>query len=228
MKKLLLAFLILSCLIGCATPPVSLSKEAQSNISRVDGLLTITQNNLDVTVPATNPGNTGLIGALVIMAIDSSRRSSAEAAAAPLFEVLRDYDFREVMLGALTNALVKTDPVKFSLDQHVEVITSDSAKRIAFDRSSASAIFFCDTGYRLESGNLIVTVGVEMYPKTEALMAFRYKADENNPLARGNVIYKKSFSILQRAVTPGSIKANLTEAAEKLSHHIATDLNHGI
>jgi hypothetical protein len=228
MKRFLLAALAVSCLVGCATPPISLTKQAQSNIDRVDGLLTIPQKNIDVTVQATNPGNTGLIGALVMAAVDSSRQSSAKEAAAPVIEALRDYDFRAVMLGALTNELAKVDPVKYSIPQRVEVLKSDSLRRIAFDQSTASAIFFCDVGYRLESGNLIVTVSVDMYPKTDALKQYRYKPEETNPLDNGNVIYKKFFTLSQQAVTPTSIKENMSEAAGNLARHIAADLNHGI
>jgi hypothetical protein len=229
MKKLLLAIVIVFGLAGCAsTPQLSLTKQAQANIDRVDGILTITQNNLSVTVPATNPGNTGLIGALIVAAVDSARQSNAETAAAPMIEVLRDYDFRTVMLGALTEALAKTDPVKFSIPQRVEVIDSDSSKRIVFDQSTASAILFCNVGYRLESGNLIVTVNAVMYPKTESLKQFRYKPEESNPLDRGNAIYRKYFTFSKQAVTPTNIKDGISDAATKLASHLADDLDHGI
>ncbi|MEI7431560.1 MAG: hypothetical protein WCL27_13985, partial [Betaproteobacteria bacterium] len=228
-KKLIFAIAIILTLAGCAsTPQLSLTKQAQTNIERVDGILTIPQNNLSVTVPATNPGNTGLIGALIIAAVDSARQSSAEKDAAPMIEELRDFDFRTVMLGALTEALAKTDQNKFSIPQRVEVIDSDSSKRMAFDQSTASAILFCNVGYRLESGNLIVSVSAVMYPKTESLKQFRYKPEETNPLDRGNAIYRKYFTFSQQAVTPSTIKEGISDAATKLARHLADDLNHGI
>ena len=108
------------------------------------------------------------------------------------------------------------------------MIAADSAKRIAFDQSTASAIFFCNVGYRLESGNLIVTVNAEMYPKAEALKKYRNMPEEENPINRGNAIYRKAFAFSQQAVTPETIKANLSEAATKLASLLAADLNHGI
>jgi len=220
--------IVVAALAGCATPQISLTKQAQSNIERIEGVLTIPQNNLNITVQATNPGNSGLLGALIAAGIDSARRSSAKKAAAPMLEPLRDYDFRTVMLNALTDALTKIDKVKFAMPLRVEVVASDSSKRIAFDQSTASAILFCNVGYRLESGNLIVTASTEMYPKIEMLKQFRNKPEETNPLDGGNVIYRKTFTFTKQAVTPVTIKESLSEAAINVAHQLAADLNHGL
>lgn len=220
--------LFVSTLAGCATPQISLTKQAQTNIDQVQGILTIPQNNLDVTVQATNPGNSGLIGALVVLAIDSARRSSAEEAAAPILEGLRDYDFRTVMLNASNEALAKIDKVKVIAPLQVETIVSDSAKRIAYDQSSASAVLFCNVGYRLESGNLMVTAFAEMYPKKTALKTFRNKPEETNPLEAGNVIYRKTFVFTKQAIAAANIKEGLNEAAVSIAKQLAADLNHGI
>lgn len=218
----------MAALVGCATPQVSLTKQAQKGIDRVEGMLVIPQNNLDVTVQATNAGGTGLLGLLIASAIDSSRQSSAAKAAAPLLEPLRDYDFRAVMLKASNDALTKIDNVKVAMPLRVEVVASDSAKRIAFDQSTASAILFCNVGYRLESGNLIVIASAEIYPKIQALKQFRVKPDEVNPLDRGNAIYRKTFTFSKQAVAPTTIKESLTEAAANVARQLAADLNHGI
>ena len=218
---------VIAALTGCAAPQISLTKQAQTNIDRVDGILTIPQNNLNVTVQATNPGNSGLLGALIVAAIDSARQSNAEKAAAPMLEPLRDYDFRSVMLNASTDALTKIVKVKV-MPLRVEVVASDSSKRIAFDQSTASAVFFCNVGYRLESGNLIVTAYAEMYPKIDRLKQFRNKPEEANPLDSGNVIYRKTFTFTKQAVTPITIKENLSEAATNVAQQLAADLNHGL
>lgn len=220
--------IVVAALAGCATPQVSMTKKVQTNIDRVEGILTIPQNNLDVTVQATNPGNSGLLGALIAAGIDSARQSSAEKAAAPMLKPLRDYDFRTVMLGASTDALTKIDNVRFARPLRVEVVVSDSAKRIAFDQSNASAIFFCNVGYRLESGNLIVTASAEMYPKVDTLKQFRNKPEETNPLNGGNVIYRKTFTFTKQAVTPATIKESLSEAATNVARQLAADLDHGL
>lgn len=214
--------------MGCAAPQISLTQQAQTNIDQVQGILTIPQNNLNVTVQATNPGNSGLIGALVVMAIDSARQSRAEEAAAPVLETLRDYDFRVVMLNATNEALAKIDKLKVVMPMRVETIASDSSRRIAFDESSASAILFCNVGYRFETGNLIVSAFAEMYPKKAALKQFRNKPEETNPLEAGNVIYRKTFTFTKQAIAASNIKASLNEAATSIASQLAADLNHGI
>jgi hypothetical protein len=226
--RTLALIIVVTTLAGCAAPQISLTKQAQLNIDRAEGILTIPQNNLDVTVQATNPGNTGLIGALIVAAVDSARRSNAETAAAPMLEALRDYDFRTVMLDASTDALTKIDKVKFGMPLRVELVASDSAKRIAFDESIASAILFCNINYRLESGNLIVVAAAEMYPKVDSLKQFRNKPNETNPLDSGNVIYRKTFTSSKQAVTPTTIKEYLSEAATSVARQLAADLNHGL
>ncbi|HZW86703.1 MAG TPA: hypothetical protein VFF41_04495 [Gallionella sp.] len=218
----------MAALTGCAAPQLSLTEQAQTNIDRVEGILVIPQNNLDVTVQATNPGNSGLLGALIASVIDSSRQSTAEKAAAPMLEPLRSYDFRTVMLNASTDALTKTDKVKVSMPLRVEVVASDSSKRIAFDQSTASAVLFCNVSYRLESNNLIVAASAEMYPKIEVLKQFSKKPEKNNPLDGGNAIYRKTFTFTKQAVTPSTIRDSLSEAATNVTNQLATDLNHGL
>jgi hypothetical protein len=220
--------IFVAALAGCAIPQVSLKPQAQENIDRIDGILIIPQNNLDVTVQATNPGNTGILGALIAAGIDSARQSSAEKSAAPMLEPLRDYDFRTVMLGASTDALTKLDKVKFSTPLRVELVASESARRIAFKQATASAILFCNVGYRLQTGNLVVTVRAEMYPKKDALKQFRNKPEESDPLDRGNVIYRKTFTFVKQAVTPTTIKDDLSEAAASVARQLAADLNEGV
>ena len=194
-RKAILIIVLLVSLVGCATQPISLTKQVQSKIDQVEGILTIPQSNLDVTVQATEGGGGGgLLGVLIAAAIDSARQSSAEKAAAPLLTPLREYDFRKVMLDASNDALMKIDKVKFVIPLRVEVVASESTKRIAFDQSKASALFFCDVNYQLKAGNLIVTASTEIYPKMDALKQFSEKPQEANPIDPGNVIYRKTFS----------------------------------
>jgi len=226
--KIFAIIIVSIALSGCATPQIPLSKQAQSNIDRVEGIFIIPQNNLDVTVQATEGGSGGFLGVLLAAALDSARQSSAQKAAAPMLEPLRGYDFRTVMLDASNDALTKIDKVRFEMPLRVNVVASDSARRIALDKSTASALLFCHVNYRLELGNLIVTANAEMYPKINTLKQFRSKPDESNTLDIGNVIYKNTFTFSKQAVTPANIQESLTEAAANIAHQLATDLNHGL
>lgn len=217
-------------LAGCATTPqVSLTKQVQANIDRVEGILVIPQNSINVTVEASNPYAVGgVVGALVAVAIDSKRQSIAEKAATPILESLRDYNFRAVMLDASTEELSKIDKVKFAMPLSVKADESELARRAAFDQSTASALLFCNVGYRLESGNLIVTATAEMYPKVDALKQFRIKPNTANPLDGGNAIYRKVFTLAKQAVTPTTVNENLSEAVAEVARQLAGDLNHSL
>ena len=226
--KVIALTIFMVALSGCVTPQIPLTKQAQKNIDQVEAILVIPQKNLNITVPSTNPGNTGLIGVLVVAIIDSSRQSSAERAAVPMMESLRDYDFRAVILDASTNALAKIDKVKVSMPLRVETEASVTARRSAFEQSTASAILFCNVNYRVESGNLIVNAYVNMYPKVDVLKQFREKPVENNPIDIGNAIYRKTFTFTKQAVTASNIKESLSEAATSVAAQLATDLNQGV
>ncbi len=227
LQRFILLVLFLA-LTGCATPQVPMSKQVQSGLNQVEGILVIPQNNLDVTVQATNPGNSGLLGALLASAIDSMRRSSAEKEAVPITQPLQGYDFKAVMLGATNEALSKVDKIKITLPVRVENVDSESTARIAFDQSSTSAVLFCKIRYRLESGNLIVTTDAEIYPKLDSLKQYRNKPVETNPLDAGNVIYRRSFAFTKQAIAPEIIRDSLNEAANNIASQLAADLNHGI
>lgn len=219
---------VILLLAACAPPKVSLTKQAQQNIEKADHVLVIPQNNLDITVQATNPGNSGLLGALIAAVIDSSRQSSAEESATPIIKVLEDYDFRSVMQKSVSVKSKYNRNLRFSHPIHINKINSESQRRISFDNSSASAVLFSTINYRLQDRNLTITATSEMYPKSTKLLPFRYQpdSDSEDPLDAGNIIYRKSFTFTKQAITPYNIKASLTEGANSISKQILDDLNH--
>lgn len=217
---------ILALMAGCAPPQISLMKQTQENIESAESVLFIHQNNIDVTVPASDPGNTGLIGALIFAGIDSARRSNAEKEAAPIIQQLQNYDFRTVMLNTLSAEIPKIVTIKFNTPIRIETIYSESQKRISFDQSTASVVLFTTVDYRLESGNLIINSNLEMYPKSESLLKFRNKPSDSNPIDNGNVIYRKTFAFTKQAVTAYNIKDSLAEGASSIAKQIVADLNH--
>ena len=221
--------LFISCLAlvaGCAVPQIPLTKNIQRNIKSAENVLFIPQNNLDITVAPTNPGAGGLIGALVCVAIDSSRRSKAKKESAPIMQQLQNYDFRTVMLKALSNEIPKVSTIKFNLPIRLETIVSQSQKRISFDQSNASVVLFTHVAYRLESGNLIVNSTVNMYPRTKKMFTFIKNPDDSNPIDNGNSIYRKVFTFTRQAITAKNIRRSLFEGANSLAKQIVADLNH--
>ncbi|KWO59952.1 hypothetical protein WT98_30945 [Burkholderia territorii] len=214
-------------LAGCAaTPPMSLTKQEQHELDEVSGTLFIPQNNLIVTVTPTNPGATGLIGALIAAGIDAAQRANANANAAPMFEQLRDYDFRAVMKQMSNDAVQTLHDIKFSAPLDVDTVSTNSQKRIVFDKSTASAVLFVDVDYQVQSGILYASARAVMFPKSNKLMQFRKKPSEADPLDAGNAIYRQTFRFSKQNVSATDIKSDLTEAAQSLASQLAADLNH--
>ena len=213
---------------GCTPPYAPMSKKVQEKIQVVDASLIIKQSNLDITVSSSDNGQGGLIGSLILAGVDAIRRSNAEDAATPIISALQNYNFRSVMFKATNNSLGKLNKFKVNRPIILDKIGSKTVAKIILDSSKANAVMFCNTYYQLQSGDLIVTLDAEMYPKSEALKALRKNADESDPLAIGNHIYKNHFVFTKQGITADNIIEGLNEATKSLADQLVQDLNHGI
>jgi hypothetical protein len=108
----------------------------------------------------------------------------------------------------------------------LETVDSDSQRRIAFDRSQASAVLFSRVSYKFLEGKVVVTASNLMYPKARALMALRTKPNDANPLDDGNVIYRRTFTFTRRGVTRDNVRESLGEGLSNVAWQLAADLNH--
>jgi len=190
--------------------------------------LIIKQSNLDITVSSSDTGQGGIIGSLILAGVDAVRRSNAEDEAAPIITALQNYDFRKVMYKATNNALGKLNKFKVNRPITLDKVGSETVAKITLNDSKASAVMFCSVYYQLQSGNLMITLDAEMYPKSEALKALRKDANNKDVLASGNRIYKNQFVFVKQGITADNIKDGLNEAAISLTDQIVQDLNHGI
>jgi hypothetical protein len=227
--KIVVLLITLAALAGCATtPPMSLTKQEQVDIGTFNGILFIPQSSLLVTVAPTNAAGAGFIGVLVAAGIDAARRSSAETDAASILAQVKDYDFRTVMSKNSDAELLKVEKVKLNAPLKVEIVNSDTQKRIDFDDSTANSVLFLDVSYQLQSGNLYVNASAVMFPKSKNLLQYRKKPDDLNPLSPGNAIYRKQFNFGKQNVTADQIKDGLTEGATSIASQLSDDLNHGL
>lgn len=224
--RLPLFMCILALMVGCAIPQQSLTKQAQESIRSTEHILIVPQSNLLVDVPATNAYSGGALGVLIAAGIDSVRRSHAEKEAAPIIQQLQSYDFRAVMLDALSSEIEKSDKVNTKQPIRLETIESESQQRITFDQSNADAVLFTKAAYRLVSGNLIITADVKIFPKTNNLLKLRIKPDAASPLNGGNAIYFKVFSFTKQGITASNVKESLSDGAVSVAKQIVADLSH--
>jgi len=226
----IIAFTVL--LAGCVAAPQSLRQVASERIETVDQVLIIAQSNLDITVTQTNPGASGLIGALLVGAYDEYRRSAARQEAEPIIAALQDVDFRIIMLRAMNTAVTAERRLRYPINTTLESIDSDSTRRVHFSDSSASAVLFTVVSYRLESGNLKISATLEAYPKIAALMPFRQDPDAaqdpGQALTEGNTIYHQRFEFEKQGITGANIEASLTDGTRSIARQIVLDISHPV
>ena len=218
-----LAMLIIS---GCATTEMALLKKVVPDLKSGGAVVVVTQNNLGIAVPASNPGNTGLLGALVVAGVDAARQADAEKQAKPIIAALQTYDFRAVLKKTLTTELQNVTTFKFGTDLQQDTIASAVQRRIDFDNAEGDAVLFIYVEYRLESGNLIVEANAILYPKTDELKAYRVNPKASDPVGESSFIYKRTFSVSQQGITDKNVAEKLDGAAQSIAKQLVADLNH--
>jgi len=233
MSSRLSVLLVLSMVVflpACVQMPtkVALNTQSYEKIGNVDHVVIIPQNNLNVTVSTSNSGNTGLLGALIVMAIDSARQSSAEEEAAPIMKKLESYDFRSVFAKKMTDANKMLKKPLLNGNVKVSKIDTDDQMRISYQKSAASAVLFSKVNYKLQTGNLTVSVVSEIYPKADNLLPYRHNASVESQLDDGNVIYRQFFEFNKQAVTENNIVASLNEGADSIVQQMIDNLNNPV
>lgn len=228
--SIIFSLCIVILLPACSMHPskVALYDQTYRHIDKADHVVIIPQNNLDVTVQASNPGNSGLLGALIVMAIDSSRQSSAEEAAAPIIKKLENYDFRSVVSEKMSNGSKNLKKQLLNDKVQINEIDTDDQKRISYQNSTASAVLFTNIYYQLKTNNLIISASTEMYPKSKNLLPFRHKENIENELDEGNVIYRQRFQFMKNAVSADNIVASLNEGVDSIVKQMLDNLNNPV
>jgi len=203
-----------------------LSPQAHKAIESVQTILYVPQNTLDVDVTPGNPGATGLLGALIVQAIDESRRASAQKAQISVVEAVNEFDFRTRMANQLSAEFGRVQTLRLRTPVQLETVDSESQRHIAFDRSQASAVLFSRVSYKFLEGKIVVMSTNAIYPKARALMALRAKPNDGNPLDDGNAIYRRTFIFTKHAVTRENVRESLGEGLSNVAWQLAADLNH--
>lgn len=222
----LLCLSTLFALGACVAPPVALTPQLQQNLSSLQVIALIPQSNLDVDVTPGNPGATGLLGALIVSAIDDSRRSKAQQASGGLVAALSDFGFRDRMPRQMEAEFARLSPALLTSPVQLETTDSESQRRILYDTSRANAVLFTSVTYKLVDAKLVVAAHSVMYPKSPNLMAFRPRPNNANPLDEGNAIYRKAFTFRSEMTAPDRIDRTLAEGMANVAWQLASDMGH--
>jgi hypothetical protein len=227
LRSLSCTFAAAALLLGCATEPVALKEGVLQELQAVDAVLLVPKEHTDVSVTATNIGG-GLLDQLLAAYIDKKRQESAATAATPIVSELQAYDFRGALRSAWVREFEALSPARFRVPPGIDATPAGTdagaARRPWFERSDAGAVLFADIDHTLQSGALLITARVEIYPKAAALMKYRPRPADAQPLDDGNAIYRNTFQFKREFVTATNVRRALDEGVADIAHRIAVDL----
>jgi hypothetical protein len=224
--RIFISIVVVALLSACAAQPVSLSPKASAVIQKLDVAILIPQANLNIEVESSNAGSGGILGAIIVTAIDDVRRSKASQAQATLTKSVEDFNFRNKMVAQQAAEFSRTDVASRFSPLQMQIVDSESQRKIFYDNSKASAVLFSRIDYKWVSGSLVATSNNIIYPKISALRSFREKPNESNVLDIGNAIFRKIHTFKRESVTEKNINAVLSEAVTNLAWQLATDLQY--
>lgn len=208
---------------GCVSTR-AMPKEILDSKTSCDTTLFIIQNNLRIIVPQTDPGNTGLVGALVASGIDAAREEAAAKAAAPLFKALEGHDFKTTMRDALVAELQSITTISASPDISIQTISTDSQKELSYRDSQAESVLFVEVWYNLQGTTLSINALVDFFGKSERLRALQRDEEAKPPLGTGSRIYYNSFGFSYQGINADNIVIALEEGAKNIAKQISVDI----
>jgi hypothetical protein len=217
-------FTLASMLVGCVAPPVSIKPELQRRIASVQVVALAPQSNLNIDVAPSNM-TTGLIGALVVAALDAKRRGDAEKASVGLQDAVSKLDVRKQFQQTLDADLPLIQSLKIRVPVRLEVTDTEIQREALFRQSTDSAIMFVPLSYQLISGRLIVSSNIQMFPKDPALLSLRPKPNANYVLDAGNAMHSRNYFFSKEAPTPASIQADIVEGINNIVAQFRADLD---
>jgi hypothetical protein len=242
------ALLLSACATATVNPP--LPDAARTSISSTEVVVPIRQSEIYVYVPpstANAAGQGGLIGALVVAAInagvDSVRTQKAETAVKPLRDALVDYKFDSTLQDDVKNALAKLPWLHASNVRIVKEVTTASLDS-ALEHSKADAVLFTTADYQLSNDADVLTVSltVSLFGNTDALNTLKTKKTSSGgaSTAIDNAIYYNTFTFVVKvpgatsdrdhniavwdAQNGAAMRVDLAQAVGKLSSMLAADL----
>jgi len=224
---------VLLMLSACSTlPPHNyFSDEALNKIDTIDLYITIPQKELQADITSSNTtaaAGGGLLFALVDLAVENSRASTAEELIEPIRNSLLDLNFNEMFKQKLEEGLKDESWTKISktiLNNEVSVNQTSND----FKSSSADAIFYINAAYSLSADFSNITAKAELFvvPRNKSLRIFSEKPDstgarkspwnKNNNIFRDNLVVVETFSgSVQKIETNAELLAKNPEMVKSL------------
>lgn len=196
---------ILLFVTSCATAPNSLPTQIQQKIKSTDVILFVYQDELEIleTGSGCSGGGNGVIAiaCLTALVVGTAIHYKAKSKLISINESLQNYDFRTVMLNALSAEFPKlvniklNSPIRFEKKipikqtainlRKLERLKKDtSQKQMLFTQSKTDSVLFMDISYHLGMlEKLVITANLEMYSKSQNLLKqAKEKMNNANPI----------------------------------------------
>jgi hypothetical protein len=162
----ILTGILLCALTACATEPanISLAPELSQRVNSSNGVILVAQKEIVADVQKSQVAmytGGGLIPALIDVAVESSRASSAEAAVRPIRDALVDYEVGAELYKALG---ARIEAIPWLHVKKVEVVHDNRPKQIAslLAASSEDALLLLTPTYALSSDFSILRFDTEV------------------------------------------------------------------
>lgn len=175
------------------------------------------------------------VGEAVVMIIAAAivgrrerRIMELKAYAAPVKQALQGYDFRPDLLSATQEALTRVRAVKVDVQPWVLTSSLSGTVRLAYERSTASAVLFFLAAYSFEEGNggygLAFRSSAMIFPKSADLKALRRRPNDADPVDEGNAIHLKTAEVFLPYDGRADIREVVKQGARALAAQLAADL----
>ncbi len=236
---------LLMVLAGCTGPRYPLSEQARRHLGSTNVMLGVEQQEINADIAGSKVAEAmggGLIPALIDASIEKGQAKKADKYVGPIRNVLLDYDFPPILGKAILSSLRKVDWLHLNKAGLVRESGNEWMLK-SFNNSEADTVLYIIASYRFSCKFKDINVSCEtfMLPKTETLYDFRQRPKKDDPVARGNSIYRnKELKItrplgvdnvdLDKAVELWAenggkrVRDALNEAAIQLADAIAEDL----
>ncbi|WP_422002452.1 hypothetical protein [Reyranella sp.] len=216
-------------LCACEQAPVQssrvLSKPEQAALGPVDGIVTIPQTEPDVAfTPTGTAGAGGLLGALVYGIADGYRKAEAKKEARTLTDALQGFDFKEEFFAAASRRLGAVQNMKIVMRPTMNTATDTAAVRRLYDESKDASVLLVFARLGFNSGNLVLTAGATLFPKSAQLKRLRPRPDDANFLEIGNALYRDVVTVTKASVTPATVRSSLAAAIDEATATLAANL----
>lgn len=189
MKNILLTCACGILVTACATPRTfnHIDSDARASLKSSETVLVVTQSEIGSDINASNltgAAGGGLLWAVIDSSVNAKRTKTAEETIGPIRDKMIDYDFgtvferelRTALTGTTIDGLGNVDLRRATDKDMAEIVLAETAK---------DAVLFVDTTYQFSAdfSQISARANVTMYPKSEALFAYRENNKDNGKLA---------------------------------------------